>query len=68
MARPMSAKLMACIRLLRLIKELGPRIVVADDLAEAGIAVAGGYARAEDSHEGPIVYLTPAGEIAVACF
>lgn len=61
MARPKPAMLTACLPLLRQIKTNGPQIVYAETLVQAGMAVEGGYANVEDSHDGPELRLTDAG-------
>ena len=66
MARPKPAMLIACMPLLLTIKELGSYGVYAENIVQAGMAVEGGYARAEDDYEGPRLYLTDEGKRAVA--
>lgn len=66
MARPKPAMLVACLPLLQTLKDYGSFGVYADNLIEAGMAIEAGYARAENDYEGPRLFLTEAGEKALA--
>jgi len=55
-----------CLPLLQRIQDChGCIVVAAADLIQAGAAIEGGYAWAEDDYEGPRMYLTEAGEKAL---
>ena len=62
MAKPKPAMLKACLPLLRDLAKFGSMTVTAEYLIQAGMAVEGGWAWAEDDYEGPVIRLTKEGE------
>ena len=62
MARPKPDMLVLVLPFLHKLKKYGRTIITANDLIEAGMAVEGGWAEAEDDYEGPAIWLTKSGE------